>query len=209
MATPTKQKLKNFNFELSPINKNKNFSLIQDLNSSILSQSPHLNKSFNFDTFNNNNNNIHLNDNDNDNDNDDNDGDTHLNRFRLWRHDAMMQHLYDSAAFWGDKVLHLTNDPNDAFWLAQTYFLSHNYLTSLNLLIRPFYLTDHDTPIRLFQVSLFCRYLTAQCQVRLGKWSEALEMLGDDNPFRNNDNHGPSVKSTDGGIKVGHFFMCL
>ena len=28
-----------------------------------------------------------------------------VDRMRLWRHDALMQHLHESAAFWGDKVL--------------------------------------------------------------------------------------------------------
>ncbi|EEB94890.1 hypothetical protein MPER_06225, partial [Moniliophthora perniciosa FA553] len=27
-----------------------------------------------------------------------------IDRMRLWRHDALMQHLYDTAAFWGDKL---------------------------------------------------------------------------------------------------------
>lgn len=26
-------------------------------------------------------------------------------KMRTWRHDAMLQHLYETAAFWGDKVL--------------------------------------------------------------------------------------------------------
>ena len=34
---------------------------------------------------------------------------TMVDRMRLWRHDAMMQHLYDSASFWGDKILSLTS----------------------------------------------------------------------------------------------------
>lgn len=34
---------------------------------------------------------------------------TMVDRMRLWRHDAMMQHLYDTAAFWGDKILSLTS----------------------------------------------------------------------------------------------------
>ena len=77
-----------------------------------------------------------------------------VDRMRLWRHDALMQHLYDTAAFWGDKVLswtsasfpfsmqpspHLfTDDPNDAFWLAQTYFMTHRYSRAERLLTRPF-----------------------------------------------------------------------
>lgn len=31
-----------------------------------------------------------------------------VDRMRSWRHDAMMQHLYEAAAFWGDKILSLT-----------------------------------------------------------------------------------------------------
>jgi anaphase-promoting complex subunit 6 len=80
-----------------------------------------------------------------------------VDRMRLWRHDALMQHLYDTAAFWGDKVLSWTStspvslpsdlspsfhayidDPNDAFWLAQTYFMTHRYSRAERLLTRPF-----------------------------------------------------------------------
>lgn len=32
-----------------------------------------------------------------------------VDRMRLWRHDALMQHLYDTAAFWGDKILSWTS----------------------------------------------------------------------------------------------------
>jgi len=32
-----------------------------------------------------------------------------VDRMRLWRHDAMTQHLYESAIFWGDKVLTWTS----------------------------------------------------------------------------------------------------
>ena len=40
------------------------------------------------------------------------DGDTEwgmVDRMRLWRHDALMQHLYETAAFWGDKILSWTS----------------------------------------------------------------------------------------------------
>lgn len=51
---------------------------------------------------------------------DDDDDEDHewgmVDRMRLWRHDAMMQHLYDTAAFWGDKILSWTS--------AQEAFLS-------------------------------------------------------------------------------------
>jgi anaphase-promoting complex subunit 6 len=37
---------------------------------------------------------------------------------------------------------------------------------------------------RLVDLSLTCRYLAARCQYQLGKWSDAMELLGKENPFR-------------------------
>ncbi|KAI6110197.1 hypothetical protein EDD16DRAFT_1486805 [Pisolithus croceorrhizus] len=183
-----------------------------------------------------------------------------VDRMRLWRHDALMQHLYETASFWGDKILSWTNDPNDAFWLAQTYFMTHQYSRAERLLTRPFPAvvpsqpgaTNEDahpmrgvsamgnvsfdtkgkskeidlqagsTPrlpmgpadlvrlpeelqarvSRLVDMSVACRYLAAQCQVRQGNWSDALEMLGEANPFRHSDRSGAAVPNVDGGIKV-------
>jgi len=31
-----------------------------------------------------------------------------IDSMRLWRNDAIMQHLYETAAFWGDKILSWT-----------------------------------------------------------------------------------------------------
>ena len=31
-----------------------------------------------------------------------------VDSMRLWRHDAIMQHLHETAAFWGDKILSWT-----------------------------------------------------------------------------------------------------
>ncbi|PCH42219.1 TPR-like protein [Wolfiporia cocos MD-104 SS10] len=183
-----------------------------------------------------------------------------IDRMRLWRHDALMQHLYDTAAFWGDKIVSWTNDPNDAFWLAQTYFLTHQYSRAERLLTRPFPTTpprsgpgqsvlsngqlsgatgngkgkarelqpetvptiapiierlpvgpsemvdvaaQHDEGFsRLVDMSVACRYLAAQCQVRQGKWTEATEMLGEANPFRDSGRSGPDIPNMDGGIKA-------
>ena len=89
-----------------------------------------------------------------------------VDRMRLWRHDAMMQHLYETAAFWGDKILSWTSklpahlrlgrvndalfcpgpdDPNDAFWLAHTYFMMHQYSRTEQLLTRPFLTTSPNS----------------------------------------------------------------
>ena len=55
---------------------------------------------------------------------------------------------------------------------------------------------------RLVDMSVACRYLAAQCQMRQGKWSDALEMLGESNPFRNSGRGGPDAPNMDGGVKV-------
>ncbi|KAK0559627.1 anaphase-promoting complex subunit Cut9 [Tilletia horrida] len=63
-----------------------------------------------------------------------------LQRMRIWRTDAMHHHLYDSAIFWGDKVLSLEETDlawNDAYWLAQAYFMTHQYARAEHLLTRP------------------------------------------------------------------------
>lgn len=36
-----------------------------------------------------------------------------VDRMRLWRHDALMQHLYETAAFWGDKIVSWTSKSGD------------------------------------------------------------------------------------------------
>lgn len=136
------------------------------------------------------------------------------------------------------------DDPNDAFWLAQTFFMTHQYSRAERLLTRPFSTGPPkpnppgpslangyengdlsqmanttanakgkhkevpsamsaprlpmgpggmiDVPYdmqesvsRLVDMSVACRYLAAQCQVRQGNWTEATEMLGEANPFRN------------------------
>lgn len=198
------------------------------------------------------------------------------------------------------------DDKNDAFWLAQVYFMTHQYSRAERLLTRPFSISfesedatepltnghalPHTTPfaafpgpslpggssgqggfldkgkgketftsapstgsrgtfldigangdalgrlpmgsgapdmvaeqfegvVKLVDVSVACRYLAAQCQVRQGRWAEAMEMLGEINPFRetsasfynaffifSSDNvlarSGPQIPNVDGGIKV-------
>ncbi len=85
-------------------------------------------------------------------------------RMRTWRHDAILQHLYETAAFWGDKIFAWTGesrgrssrwgagltgrhgragDPNDAFWLAQTHFLTQQFLRAEQIL------TAHLPPSRM------------------------------------------------------------
>lgn len=74
-------------------------------------------------------------------------------------------------------------DPNDAFWLAQTHFLTNQYSRAERLLTRPFNFSaatqrpageqqldmiQGEGVSRLVDVSVACRYLAAQCQVGVG-----------------------------------------
>ncbi|OZJ05246.1 hypothetical protein BZG36_02307 [Bifiguratus adelaidae] len=115
---------------------------------------------------------------------------TRVERMRLWRHDALQQHLYDTAATWGEQIVALTGDPNDIFWLAQVYYLTSQYTRAESLLFHK----------NLLESSIACRVLAAQCCISMEKWNEALQVLGTENPFRKiGVGH---VKNTHGGIKL-------
>ncbi|KAF2023572.1 TPR-like protein [Setomelanomma holmii] len=91
---------------------------------------------------------------------------------REWRQEALNRHQYDTAIFVADKLYALTNDDNDAFWLAQAHFSTGNYNRTQSLLARG----------NLAERTPQCRYLAAHCSIKLGKIDEALQTLGDKNP---------------------------
>ncbi len=92
---------------------------------------------------------------------------------RSWRQEALNKGQHDAAIYVGDKVLALTNDDSDAFWLAQVHFSNSNYTRALALLDRK------DLIVR----SLSCRYLAAHCYIKQGRYEQALSILGDENPI--------------------------
>ncbi|KAF2626739.1 TPR-like protein [Macroventuria anomochaeta] len=91
---------------------------------------------------------------------------------REWRQDAVNKHQYDTAIFVADKLLAITGDDQDAFWLAQVHFSTGNYNRTQSLLARG-KLSDRNPQ---------CRYLAAHCSIKLGKIEEALQTLGEKNP---------------------------
>ena len=91
---------------------------------------------------------------------------------REWRQDALNKAQYESAIFIGDKLLALTNDDNDVFWLAQVHFATGNYTRAQAFLAR----TD------LIGRNPSCQYLAAHCLIKQGKYAEALDVLGETNP---------------------------
>ncbi|KAI9727223.1 MAG: anaphase promoting complex subunit cdc16 [Cirrosporium novae-zelandiae] len=96
-----------------------------------------------------------------------------MERFlREWRQDALNKHQYESAIYIGDKLLALTDDEKDAFWLAQVHFSTGNYTRAQGFLMRN----------NLIERSVSCRYLAAHCYIKQGKFDDALNILGDKNP---------------------------
>ncbi|EUC29158.1 hypothetical protein COCVIDRAFT_99130 [Bipolaris victoriae FI3] len=94
------------------------------------------------------------------------------NYLREWRQEALNRCQYDTAIFVADKLLALTDDDQDAFWLAQVHFTTGNYNRTQALLARG----------NLIDRTPQCRYLAAHCAIKLGKTDDALHILGDKNP---------------------------
>ncbi|KAF9906594.1 anaphase promoting complex subunit cdc16 [Linnemannia zychae] len=117
-----------------------------------------------------------------------------IDSMRAWRTDSLNQHMYRTAAYWGDKVLSITDDSNDVFWLSQVYYLMGEYGRAIDLLKRK----------KLVELSLACRFLAAQCLIRTQKWQEALEYLGEENQFLTKSDTSDSQQSDggEGGIKL-------
>ncbi|OLL22910.1 Anaphase-promoting complex subunit cut9 [Neolecta irregularis DAH-3] len=116
---------------------------------------------------------------------------THIDRLRMWRHDATMQHQYESASFVGENILDMTGDPNDTFWLAQIYYARTHYSRAHELLQK------ND----LLETSAACRYLAALCLVKQSKWRETLDLLGEQNPFGRGRGLN-KIRNQDGGIQL-------
>ncbi|KAL7275009.1 anaphase-promoting complex subunit Cut9 [Rhizina undulata] len=91
---------------------------------------------------------------------------------KTWRQDALNKHQYDAAIYVGDKLLAMTGDPKDAFWLAQVHFSNGHYNRAQTFLIK------ND----LISRSTSCRYLAALCLIKQLKYDEALNILGEKNP---------------------------
>ncbi|KAG4440587.1 hypothetical protein IFR05_003904 [Cadophora sp. M221] len=91
---------------------------------------------------------------------------------RDWRQDALNKHQYDSAIFIGDKLLALTQNDKDAFWLAQVHFSTGNYTRAQSFLSKQDLITRNPS----------CRYLAGHCLIKQNRFEEALNVLGEKNP---------------------------
>ncbi|KAK0728169.1 hypothetical protein B0T26DRAFT_697063 [Lasiosphaeria miniovina] len=91
---------------------------------------------------------------------------------RDWRQDALNKAQYDSAIFIGDKLLAMTKDDKDAFWLAQVHFAAGNFTRAHALLAKQDLIGSNPA----------CRYLAAHCLIRQNHFTDALSLLGEHSP---------------------------
>lgn len=116
-----------------------------------------------------------------------------------------MQHMYRTAEYIADKVYNISNDPDDAFWLGQVYYNNNQYVRAVELITRN----------NLDGVNILCRYLLGLSFVKLQRFDDALDVIGEYNPFsedpsttaantmsNNGNNSNTSQPVTDGGIKM-------
>ncbi|KAF2272633.1 TPR-like protein [Westerdykella ornata] len=121
---------------------------------------------------------------------------------REWRTTAVNKNQYETAIFVADKLLALTKDDNDAFWLAQAHFRTGNYSRAQTYLSRG----------QLIERNPQCRYLHAQCSIKLGKIEEALDTLGEQNPthlISQPDNRHHKLRHVDVNVRSGRHKAAL
>ncbi|KAI1117246.1 anaphase-promoting complex subunit cut9 [Nemania sp. NC0429] len=110
---------------------------------------------------------------------------------REWRLDALNKAQYESAVFIGDKLLALTNDDHDAFWLAQVHFSTGNYTRAQAFLSKQDLISRNPS----------CQYLAAHCFIKQSRYDEALAVLGERNPTHLISNHTAKRKTQHGNAR--------
>jgi anaphase-promoting complex subunit 6 len=118
-----------------------------------------------------------------------------IEQIRTWRDDAFHQRLFQSAIFWGEKVIAMSDsrEPMDIYQLAQIYYLHHDYRDCKELLSKKM----------LSYSSLWCKLLAAQCCIQLEQWEETLEILGESSGFQSQQALDVRLSNTQGrGIHV-------
>ncbi|KAI9315763.1 hypothetical protein BX666DRAFT_1958879 [Dichotomocladium elegans] len=99
--------------------------------------------------------------------------DSREDRLRIMRYDAQQMHLTKAAIFYGEKIMAITDDTNDIYWLAQVYYDSNQFERALDLLNKK----------NTLNKSVQCRYLAGLCANALENWRDVLDYLGLENPF--------------------------
>eukprot|EP00966_Prymnesium_polylepis_P192680 4466029-Prymnesium_polylepis.1 len=96
--------------------------------------------------------------------------DLSLDGLRSIVQDSLGKHLYENAIFFADKLVTLSQSPDDIYRLAQAYIFTKQYRRALHVLRT----TGQATAESRF------RYLTAKCYAECHEWDECLSTLNDD-----------------------------
>nr|XP_023012810.1 cell division cycle protein 16 homolog [Leptinotarsa decemlineata] len=95
-------------------------------------------------------------------------------------------HVYTAALFWADKVVAITGNPRDVYWLAQCMYLLKQYHRAAHLLKSK----------NLEKSNILCAYLTAKCLYDAGELSEALKVINTIDIFNFNKDASSLYMST-------------
>ncbi|CAG9769256.1 unnamed protein product [Ceutorhynchus assimilis] len=108
-----------------------------------------------------------------------------IEKYRKLVHQYIDLHIYSSALFWADKVVTLTDNPRDVYWLAQCMFLQKQYHRAAFLLQSK----------NLDKTHILCTYLTVKCYHEANEYSEALKSINnsDINNIISNSTFPPSI----------------
>ncbi|CAL8472035.1 g11577 [Coccomyxa elongata] len=84
-------------------------------------------------------------------------------------HDCLAKHLYDSAIFYADKLMTMSNGAAaDVYTLAEALYMGKQWRRALALLRNA----------GLIEADVRCRYLAARCLAEVQDWEECLNVLG-------------------------------
>lgn len=107
---------------------------------------------------------------------------TQIDELRRWRTESINAHLYSTAELVSTKILAMSGHPDDAYWLAQSYYGMGEYLRGAELVLDGNY----------EQVSMKCRYIAVLCLIRAQELDRALEVV----EAGINDSAGSTLGST-------------
>ncbi|KAJ1920593.1 anaphase-promoting complex subunit Cut9 [Tieghemiomyces parasiticus] len=96
-----------------------------------------------------------------------------VERLRAWRRYALDGLMWGTAVYWGEKVLTMTNDVHDL------YALCYVHIAAGNLHRAEYFLLSHPKYAPYTYTSWACRYLAALTAIHLGKYGDALWILGE------------------------------
>uniref|UniRef100_A0A8D9ER57 Cell division cycle protein 16 homolog n=1 Tax=Cacopsylla melanoneura TaxID=428564 RepID=A0A8D9ER57_9HEMI len=90
-----------------------------------------------------------------------------LEKYRKMVRNFIDMHSYNSALFWADKIVSITNDAYDVYWLAQCMFLLRQYHRGAHLI----------RSRGLEKTNSLCHYIASLCLYEGKDYSEALSVL--------------------------------